>query len=91
MVESPTIVRIANITSGEDMLRIPVAGRTLIAVDSSAGIRVGTATMKLGPLPAGHTYAIYLESNQTNVFRRGSVRPGQPGQSIPVTQPGSTP
>jgi hypothetical protein len=91
MVESASMVRVMDMTNQQELLRLPIQARTLVSVDSSAGIKVGTATMKLGPLPAGHTYGIYLESGQSNVFRRGMVRPGQPGQSGPVTQPGSTP
>jgi hypothetical protein len=91
MVESASMVRVMDMTNGQELLRLPVQSRTLVSVDSSAGVRVGTATMKLGPLPAGHTFGIFLESGQSNVYRRGSVRPGQPGQGGPVTQPGSTP
>jgi hypothetical protein len=91
MVESAAVVRVADLTSGQDLLRMPVTARTVVAVDSSAGVRVGSATMKLGPLPAGHVYGIFLESAETNVLRRGSIRPGQPGQAAPVTQPRSLP
>lgn len=80
LVESAAIVRVADLTGNQDLLRMPVPARTLVAVDARAGIRVGGATMKLGPLPADHTYGIYLESNTTNVIRRGTIRPGRPGQ-----------
>ncbi len=75
LVESATTVRVADQTSNEDLLRVPVPAKTLIAVSERSGISVGGATMKLGPLPEGHRFAIYLESSEENIFRRGTVRP----------------
>lgn len=86
LVETNAMVRVVDTTSNQDLLRMPVAARTLVAVDSSVGIRVGSATMKLGPLPADHQYAIFLESNATSTVRRGTIRPGSAS-----TQPGRTP
>jgi hypothetical protein len=97
LVESAAVVRVTDSTTGEALLRMPVAARTLVAVDASVGIRVGSATMKLGPLPADHQYAIFLESatRDINVYRQGRIRPSPPGQtyqSVPAsTQPGSNP
>jgi hypothetical protein len=87
LVESATIVRVVDTTANQDLLRVPVTARTLIAVDANAGVRIGGATMKLGPLPAEHRYAIYLESNEENIVRSGTIRPGRPGNQAPSTRP----
>jgi hypothetical protein len=84
MVETATMVRVADLDSGQDLLRMPVAARTVVAVDPHVGVRVGSATMKLGPLPAEHRYAIFLESSESNFYRQGRIRPGQPGQQQQV-------
>ncbi|HMB96781.1 MAG TPA: hypothetical protein VKK61_12130 [Tepidisphaeraceae bacterium] len=85
LVETSAMVRVADETAKQDLLSIPVPGKTIIAV-SEGGVSVGGATMKLGPLPSDHRYAIYLQSNETNVIRTGTIRPGKPGQPAPTTQ-----
>jgi hypothetical protein len=85
LVETDQMVRVADETAHEDLLKIPVPARTIIAI-TEAGVSVGGATMKMGPLPSDHRYAIYLESNETNIYRTGIVRPGKPGQPPPATQ-----
>lgn len=104
MVETATMLRVADLDSGEDLLRMPVSARTVIAIDPQVGVRIGSATMKLGPLPAAHRYAIFLESSESSYYRQGKIRPGQaiprtaePAQPAPVpggpatTEPGRSP
>jgi hypothetical protein len=85
LVEIGTTVRVADETANQDLLTIPVPGRTIIAI-TEGGVSVGGATMKMGPLPDDHRYAIYLATDQTNVYRTGEIRPGKPGQKSPTTQ-----
>jgi hypothetical protein len=76
IVDTAAMVRIVDATTGEDMLKVPVPAHTVVAVNAASGIQIGGATMKLGPLPADHRFAIYLESNEENIIRQGAVRPG---------------
>ena len=76
LVESATIVRITDTSSGEELLRMPMGARTIVSVNQETGVRVGSAIMKKGPLADGHRYAIFLESNERNTIRSGSIRPG---------------
>jgi hypothetical protein len=82
LVELATTVRVTDETTHEDLLRIPVPGRTIIAI-GEGGVSVGGATLKLGPLSGDHRYAIYLENDATNVIRNGEIRPGTPDQPPP--------
>jgi len=76
LVETAALVRVVDATSGEELLRVPVPAHTIVAVNASVGVQIGGATMKLGPLPADHQYAIYLESNEESITRQGIIRPG---------------
>ena len=88
LVEVAATVRVMDTTANQEFLKINVPGRTLVAVHELAGIRIGGATIKMGPLPAGHRFAIFLESKEPNVMRRGTIRPGQPQ---PTTRHGGAP
>jgi hypothetical protein len=83
LVESSTTVRVVDETDKQDLLSVPVPARTIIAI-TAGGVSVGGATMKLGPLSGDHRYAIYLASDQTNIYRNGEIRPGTPGQPAPM-------
>jgi hypothetical protein len=80
MVESATSIRVVDETDHQDLLKIPVPAHTIIGVDANKGVSVGGATMKLGPLPGDHKYAIYLESSEENIVRSGTIRPGRPAK-----------
>jgi len=85
LVELAGTVRVADETTHQDLLRVPVPGRTIVAI-TEGGVSIGGATLKLGPLSGDHRYAIYLESDQTNIYRNGEIRPGKPGEAPPTTQ-----
>jgi len=86
LLESPSMVRVVDATAKQDLLTLPMPGKTIIAI-TEGGVSVGGATMKLGPLPSDHRYQIFLQSNETNVIRSGSIRPGKINQQQPATMP----
>ncbi|HVT88787.1 MAG TPA: hypothetical protein VHD56_08055 [Tepidisphaeraceae bacterium] len=81
MVETDQIVRVVDVTTNTDLLTMPVMARSIVTVNPDVGVQISGATMRMGALPRDHRYAIYLQSNQQNIIRRGSIRPGQPGGS----------
>jgi hypothetical protein len=85
LLEIGTTVRVTDETANEDLLTIPVPGKTIIAI-TEGGVSVGGATMKMGPLPDDHRYAIYLATDQTNIYRTGEIRPGKPAKPAPTSQ-----
>jgi hypothetical protein len=88
LVETTATVRVIDGTTNRELTRVDVPARTLVAVHERAGVRVGGATILMGPLPAGHRYAIFLESKEPNVIRQRTVRPGLPP---PTTRHGGAP
>jgi hypothetical protein len=84
LLESPAMIRVADSTENQDLLRMPVSQRTIIAV-TAGGVTIGGATMKLGPLPTDHRYTIYLENTESNYIRTGAERPGKLNKPAPTT------
>ena len=96
LVETPTTVRIVDKTNSSEMLLLPVQGKTTISLTESGGLRVGGTPMRFANLPGDHEYEIYLQNSvaNPNVFRTGTVRPGQaPASPAPgaVTPPSDVP
>jgi hypothetical protein len=71
------MVRVADQTTNENLLVIPVQAKTIVSIDARNGIKIGSAIMKLGPLPSDHQYGLFLESStHDNYIERGTIRPG---------------
>jgi hypothetical protein len=96
MIGAPTTVRISDMTSGQELLpATQVPARTLISINSGAGVMIGGATVRRGPLPDDHQYGIFLVPESNNTFRSGTIREGRPPlpevQPPPASQPGGAP
>src|SRR5262249_52592791 len=87
IVETPCMIRVVDQTTNQNLLTYPlVTGKTIVTVDPTRGVLIGGATMKAGPLPEDHRYAVFLESNtRENIIQRGTVRPGNPDQPPVIT------
>lgn len=88
MVESDSVIRVVDQTANVELLLVPVMSHQIVVVNPDIGVQVGGATMKPGRLAPDHRYGIYIQSNQENVQRIGSMRPGG---TIQNSQPRSSP
>lgn len=80
LVASASTIRVVDLTSQQDLLVVKVPAQTLICVSDRAGISVGGATLRMGPLPANHSYGIFFQTPEPDIVRSGSVRYEQPAQ-----------
>lgn len=89
VVETDARVRVVDMTTGTQLLDMPVMARQIVSVNPELGVQVGGATMAPGRLARDHRYGIYILSNRENVVRSGRVRPS--GTPAAPAQPGSVP
>jgi hypothetical protein len=76
----PIVIVVTDMTTGQNLARVPVGGRTIVRVESRNGVYVGTQHVLPGPLPTSHSYGIYLEADQASIFENQVTRP-QTGSS----------
>jgi hypothetical protein len=69
-------IRVVDLTTKARLVAVNVPDRTLVRVDDRNGVTVGKDNLLPGPLPPGHTYAIYLDPTTPNVYRQGIGAPG---------------
>lgn len=63
LLASGGVVRVMDVTAGEQLLKDPVPPQTMIKIDPNAGLNVGARNIIPGPLPSGHKYEIWLDRN----------------------------
>jgi hypothetical protein len=64
-------IRVMDLTSKSRLAALSVPDRTLVRVDSRNGVTVGPDNIVPGPLPAEHTYGIFLDPTTPNTMRQG--------------------
>ena len=64
-------VRVMDLTSKARLAATNVPDRTLVRVDARNGVTVGQDNIVPGPLPAEHTYGIFLDPTTPNTMRQG--------------------
>jgi hypothetical protein len=64
-------IRIIDLTTKSPLVSANVPNRTLVRIDDRNGVTIGKENLLPGPLPAGHTYGIYLDPTTPNIMRQG--------------------
>ena len=78
IVEAGGMIRIAEAETGATVAEAIAPPRSIVSVDEHSGVRVGNDLLVKGPLIAGRTYQIFLESPDDNTFDNVRIRPGKP-------------
>jgi hypothetical protein len=78
MVETEAPLRVVNLTTGRVLAQTVLPARSIVRIDPEAGVRVGSETLVPGPLAAGHTYAVYVDT---------FVRDGEQNRIIQIPPP----
>jgi len=71
------VVQVVEVETGTMIAQLDAQARSIVSVDEKAGVRIGNALIVSGPLPAGRTYQIFLETGSENVFRNQRISPGR--------------
>ncbi len=73
-------LRFVDMTANEsELARALVQPRQIVRIDAVRGVMLGENVLRPGPLPADHTYGIWLEPDGSNYSRNSIVNP-QPGR-----------
>jgi hypothetical protein len=58
-----------------ELARALVQSRQIVRIDAVRGVMLGETVLRPGPLPADHTYGIWLEPDASNYSRNSIVNP----------------
>ena len=72
--------------NGNELARAFVGHRQIVRIDATRGVMLGETVLRAGPLPADHTYGIWLEPDASNYSRNTIVNP-QPGRDTSPFDP----
>lgn len=63
-------LRVMDLTANVQLAAITVPNGSLVRVDDEHGVMVNETSVRPGPLPSGHQYAISAEATTSNSIRR---------------------
>jgi hypothetical protein len=77
MLEQPAQVQIIDSQDGTVIAQAALGARSIVSVDSAAGVRAGMQQLAPGPLAGAHVYQIFVNTGQDNSYRTGLIRPSE--------------
>jgi hypothetical protein len=78
IVEAGGPIRVVEAETGATVAEAIAAPRSIVSIDEQTGVRVGNDLLVKGPLNAGRTYQIFLESSDESTINNVRIRPGRP-------------
>jgi hypothetical protein len=75
MLESAAQVQVVDSHDGAILASATLTARSIISIDSAAGIRAGGQQLSPGPLAGQHVYQIFVITGTENEYRTGVVQP----------------
>jgi hypothetical protein len=75
MLESPAQVQVVDSYDGAVLASATLTARSIISVDSAAGIRASGQQLSPGPIAGQHVYQIFVITGTENEYRTGLIRP----------------
>ena len=75
MLEQPAQIQVIDSQDGSIVAQAALGARSIVSVDSAAGVRAGSQQLAPGPIAGQHVYQIFVTTGQENSYRTGLIRP----------------